>query len=68
MLAELPTMATTDQVKSMPYTGKKDNTGIVTKLNELIDHIAHNTGIVKELKATVNDLKVIYLSIYAHWP
>ncbi len=41
-------MATRDQVKIMPYT----------KLNEHIDHIAHNTGIVTELKATVNDLKM----------
>ncbi len=58
MLAELPIMATTDQMKIMPYTRKKDNTGIVSKLNELIDHVAHNTGIVTELKATVNDLKM----------
>ncbi len=52
------TFATTEHVKIMPYTWQKDKTGLETKLNELIDHIAHNNAIVTELKATVNNLKM----------
>jgi hypothetical protein len=40
-----------------PYQGKKDNAGIVAKLNELIEHISKNTDVVSELKTTVSDLK-----------
>ena len=46
------------QVKQLQtYSGKKDNTGIVAKLNELIEHISQNTTVVFELKDTVGALK-----------
>ncbi len=40
-----------------PYQDKKDNAGIVAKLNELIDNIAKNIEVVVQLKTTVSGLK-----------
>ncbi len=46
------------QVKQLQlYSGKKHNTGIVLKLNELIAHISENTNVVYEFKDTVVALK-----------